>query len=101
MTDEILSPRECILKTALDYTCGDRNASYGDPTVQLGLAGHLKGLVWEYYAQNGSRLIVPAEREAIDMILTKLSRLIVGPEPGQDTYIDLAAYAAIAGEAAK
>ncbi len=85
-----------ILGDARKATEGDRNKSYGDPSVQLGLAGELKALV----RGRMKREVGPAEMEALDMVLTKLSRAVIGSEPGRDTYVDGAAYFAIAGECA-
>ncbi len=100
MTEPIQSPREKVLRLAIDATCSDRNRSYGDPVVQLGYAGHLKDDFRAMHDGEGQRLIGTGEWEALDMILTKLSRLVIGPAPGRDTYIDIAAYAAIAWECA-
>lgn len=99
MMTEILPVREQILSTARDYTIGDRDQSYGDPIVNLSLARHLKSMCWTTWTQNSPRMISPAEWEAIDMILVNIARLVVGPAPGRDRYIDIAGYAAIAGEA--
>lgn len=88
-----------ILATAREYTEEDRNASYGDPFLQLGLAGELKELLRNHYLNWGQRNIGPAEWEAIDMDCTKLSRIVLG-QYTPDNYIDLVAYSAIAGECA-
>ncbi len=85
-----------ILGDARKATEGDRNKSYGDPSVQFALAGELKALV----RFRMKRKVGPAEMEALDMVLTKLSRAVIGSEPGRDTYVDGAAYFAIAGECA-
>ncbi len=85
-----------ILGDAREATEGDRDKAYGDPSVQLGLAGELKALV----RSRMKRDVGPAEMEALDMVLTKLSRAVIGSEPGRDTYVDGAAYFAIAGECA-
>lgn len=97
--DRPMTIRGNILATAREYTEEDRNKEYGDPYPQLGLAGLLKALLREHHSVHGLRMLGPAEWEAIDMICTKISRVILG-QVKQDTYIDLAAYAAIAGECA-
>lgn len=88
--------RGSILEAARAATEGDRNKSYGDPGDQLGLAGVLKEIVRAHMLRDVS----PGEMEALDMVLTKLSRAVMGEAPGRDTYVDMAAYAAIAGELA-
>ena len=87
--------RDAILAKATEYTMSDRNAQYGDPGEQMALAGELKALI----RAHAKRDILPAELEALDSVLLKISRAVIGPDPGIDTYIDMAAYAAIAGEA--
>jgi hypothetical protein len=78
--------RDAILAKATEYTMSDRNAQYGDPGEQMALAGELKNVIRTYVTRD----ILPAE--------LKISRAVIGPDPGADTYIDMAAYAAIAGE---
>jgi len=90
------TPRGKILEDAIKATEGDRNRSYGEPAKQLGLAGAIKLMCRE----NAGRLICNAEMEALDLVITKLSRAFVGSAPGRDTYVDGAAFFAIAGECA-
>lgn len=82
-----------ILKEAHDLTTQDRNKQYGEPSINLSLAADLKILFWSRV----SRLFSSAEREAIDMVLTKLSRIGTGTYK-KDNYVDGAAYLAIAGQ---
>ena len=97
--EHIPSVREQILATAQGLIGGERELAYGNPLRQLGFSRRLKAMFWDEWVVNAARSVSPAEWEAIDMILTKLSRLACGPAPGRDTYIDIAGYAAIAGEA--
>ena len=90
-----------ILLEAKNLTEGDRNRTYGDPAVQLSLAGELKAVVHNAHMASGKRAISAAEWEAIDMVLSKVSRIVLGPKARTDSYVDLAAYAAIAGEIAE
>ncbi len=90
-----------ILATARALTEGDRNRAYGDPSLQLGLAGSLKAVAHNAHTASGNRTISAAEWEAIDMALSKVSRIVLGPEYRADNYVDTAAYAAIAGEIAE
>lgn len=91
--------RQEILNVASSLTSSTRPSTYGDPKVNLACAGELKGVITKYILQNSLRDISPAEREAIDLCLTKISRIITG-QYHEDNYVDLAAYAAIAGECA-
>lgn len=84
-----------LLTQAIGYTSHTRNKSYGDPQHQLACAAMLKQTLRQFVR----RALPAAELEALDMVCTKLSRAVCGPHPGLDTYIDGAAYFAIAGEA--
>lgn len=64
--------------------------------MNMTAAGDLKAALRRHITRD----ISPAELKAIDMALTKLSRIITGPAPKLDSYIDAAAYLAIAGELA-
>lgn len=83
------------LNKGASLTSGDRDAEYGDPLVNMRCAGELKAVIRRYL----SRPMDPGEAEAIDMVITKLSRVATGA-PKADTYIDGATYFAIAGECA-
>lgn len=85
--------RADILREAVKLIDGDRNKQYGEPQVNLRLAAALKEVFWDH----ATRDIGKAEQEAIDMILTKLSRIGTGVYK-EDNYVDLAGYAGIAGE---
>ena len=88
--------RVSILNKGAALTAGDRDQSYGDPMVNLGLAGEIKTLCRRVQA----RPMHPAEIEAIDQVITKVARVYTGPQVKEDNYIDGATYFAIAGEAA-
>ncbi|CAH1666033.1 MULTISPECIES: DUF6378 domain-containing protein [unclassified Chelatococcus] len=87
--------RAALLRQGISLTCGSRDEEYGPPAVNLACAGELKRLIRRYAA----REIGPAEQEALDMVLTKVARLVTG-QPKPDTYVDGATYFAIAGEVA-
>jgi hypothetical protein len=88
--------RVSILNEGAKLTSGDRDKSYGDPLVNLGLAGQIKDLCRRAQA----RSMHPAEVEALDQVITKIARCYTGPVVKQDNYVDGATYFAIAGEAA-
>lgn len=95
MTDK--PERVLALEEAARLTDGDRNADYGPPVVNLAASGDLKATMRRHMVRDLST----AELEALDMVLTKIGRIITGPKPKRDNYIDGAAYMAIAWEAAK
>lgn len=93
--------RADLLKEALRLTTADRNDQYGDPLINTACAGELKEVFRKYHKLSGRRPIGHGEQEAIDMVLTKLSRIAAGGDVKPDTYIDAAAYFAMAGECAQ
>lgn len=93
-----MSKRGEILETARKLTERDRNQSYGDPKVNLNcyaqmVTAYLNGK----FAEGDSGL--NAVDGAIFMILAKVSRVAMN-QNHPDNYLDMAAYAAIAGECA-
>jgi len=76
----------------------DRNLPYGDPMVNHTCAGELKEVFHRYFGKH--RIVSNAERAAMDNVITKIARIATGPVVREDTYIDGAAYFAIAGSAA-
>ncbi len=89
--------RSSILLEGAQLTSGDRDASYGEPIVNLGCAGDLK----RTFRKHLKRPMHPGEEEAIDMVLSKLGRIATGPRVVRDNYVDAATYIAIAGEIAQ
>ncbi len=85
-----------ILAIALELIEGARTEAYGDPMLNLDCASVLKNTVRAFKQRQMSAV----EQEAIDQCLTKIARIYTGPRYLPDNYIDLAGYAAIAGEAA-
>lgn len=94
---EKISDRAQILIDGARLTSGDRDATYGDPYINLGLAGRLK----EVFYAGATRQLGPAEREAIDLIFTKLGRIGTGSTIHRDNYLDGSVYFAIAYENAQ
>ncbi|MBI2240264.1 MAG: hypothetical protein HYU59_05605 [Magnetospirillum gryphiswaldense] len=87
--------RVAILYEGAKLTAGDRDKEYGDPRINMACAGELKRVVRAHLA----RAISPEEQEALDMVLTKISRYVTG-SPKRDTFVDGATYFAILGELA-
>ena len=92
------SVRQQLLENAVSLTCGDRNRAYGEPfenmlnTAAL-LQAYLEGVAGDHTRQ------LSAKDAACIMVLVKLARTF-GTPYSSDTYTDMAAYAAIAGECA-
>lgn len=79
----------------------DRNETHGDPHLQFLCAQTLKNTVRMYKQEAGRpTLRGTTEIEAIEMICTKLSRLVCGSNL-QDAWLDIAGYALIAAEHAE
>ena len=80
-----------ILHTAIDLTCGDRDNTYGTPKTNHDRIAAIWSVILETE--------VNAQQVALCMAGVKIARLIQTPDH-QDSYIDGAAYMAIAGELA-
>jgi len=78
-----------ILKEAHRLTHGDRNKNYGSPLVNHQRIAQL----WSVWLETE---ITPAQA-AMCLALVKVARLIETPDH-LDSFVDLAAYASIAGE---
>lgn len=83
-----------VLQDAAALTDGDRDTTYGPPNVNLNAAGRLKALMRELTVRD----ISPAELEALDLVMTKIGRIVTGPVIYRDNYVDGSAYLAIAYE---
>lgn len=94
MSIEPMPLRGAILLQALEATTKARNVTYGDPSVNLQCAGELKAIYTKYAGDK----YCEAHDEAIEMVLTKIGRIATGQPGHDDTYIDAAAYVAIASE---
>jgi len=79
-----------ILKEAARLTSNDRQNQYGDPYTNHKRIADL----WTTYLETQ----IKPEQVAICMALVKIARLM--QTQSDDSFIDLAAYAAIAGEIA-
>lgn len=88
--------REDILKSAQDCVCGQRQIDYGTPEDNFSTIACL----WSIYMKAAYSYIplnmITAKDVAIMMALLKVARIARGSNP--DSFIDLAGYAACAGE---
>lgn len=81
--------RASILEAAISATNGDRDIRHGKPEDSFTLIGQL----WEAYTGRH----YTAEEVAMMMVLLKVARVKMGVGD-TDSYIDIAGYAACAGE---
>lgn len=80
---------KAVRKDAVQSTLKERESQYGDYTVQAEWAQDAKLSCRQtpnWCALSG------AQRESIDMIVTKLSRILHGDYNHQDSWLDLAGY---------
>ncbi len=95
--------RDKILEAARACVCGEREAQYGSPKTNFEAIGLLWGVYLnaahpdyaKYLPYNG----ISAEDVANMMALLKVARIATG-KAGVDNFVDLAGYAALAGEIA-
>ncbi len=85
--------REAILLEAARLTMGDRNETHGEPLPNMELVAYFALPVLSADIPNGVR-------GALLMLVAKLARGLYNPNL-RDTWADLAAYSAIAGECAE
>lgn len=84
--------RQEILDKAKECVCGQRQQDYGNPENNFGLIARL----WtDYY--NKTDVIFTAKDVAMMMALLKVARIRTG-KGTKDSFVDLAGYAACAGE---
>ncbi len=91
-----MTDRKELLEKAIDVTCNSRQAEYGTPRENLTNTADL----WNAYFEAkyvGYVEKITAEDVAWLNTLQKISRATSG-QAGDDTYLDAAAYSAIAGE---
>lgn len=99
-----MDDRVKLLKAAISHTAGDRDKEYGSPYDNLGDCAEL----WSAYLINKYRGVtldnIPFALTAEDVahlnVLQKMARTFSG-NVKCDTYEDMAAYSAIAGECAQ
>lgn len=98
------TPRGEILEQARNLTEGDRNKAYGSPFPNMQcftvlVSEYLNGRI-DATQSNPKEVKISAVDGAIIMCLAKISRIAANPTH-MDSFTDLAAYAAIAGECAQ
>lgn len=88
--------KEEILKKAKEIISNDRNVSHGDAFKNHAEIAEF----WNIFLDNKLQPMasITAQDVAIMMILLKISRSTQGKEFNLDNFVDMAGYAAIAGE---
>lgn len=94
VSGEIPATRVRTLNRAAKATSQERNLSYGDPAINMACVGELQAIVAKYLRHKN----VPGYQASLNEVCVKLGRACSGPNPGPDTFVDGAAYFAIAGE---
>lgn len=85
--------RELYLAKASSLTAGTRDETYGDPRLTMKVQQELLEIIKKY-----NRHTKLGYEACLSNIAQKLARALVGPQPGSDTFVDIAAYSAMAGE---
>lgn len=89
-----MSVRENILSKASEATGKTRHEIYGDPFTDMNCAAEFEAL----YRKHAGVKYSPAHDEAMRRVFCKLARIACGKPGHEDSYVDLAAYIAIAFE---
>ena len=92
--------RESLLNRAIECVCGEREQDYGSPEDNFSLIAEL----WESYINRrcvppNVGICIVAEDVAVMMALLKIARIATGTAT-DDSWVDLAGYAACGGEIA-
>lgn len=94
--------RPDILDTAKKCVCGEREQDYGKPEDNFKTIGLLWGVYLRAAHPELAKIISPVgitpKDVAVMMALLKVARIATGDSP--DSFVDLAGYAACAGEIA-
>ena len=95
--------RDEVLEAARSCVCGDREHDYGSPENNFETIALLWGVYLRAAHPDFTRVMaingIRAKVVAIMMALLKVARIATGNNP--DSFIDLAGYAACAGEIAE
>lgn len=75
----------------VEKTLKERGSVHGDFTINSEIAQHLKEVV-----RNHDGRLSPIQKEAVDMILHKLARILAGDPNHKDHWHDIQGYARLA-----
>lgn len=80
-----------LMNDKVEATLKERGSSYGDVREQAALAEAMKERVHWYAAWDR---LPPEQKQSIDMILLKISRIVTGSHaPQPDSWLDIQGYA--------
>ena len=92
------------MAAAVDGTITERGAVYGPYSVNSEICQQIKDI---FRYRPGFKALLPCERESLDMIFHKISRIVVGAEAGAtppsrvDSWHDIAGYAKLSEDRVK
>ena len=92
--------RAGILDAAKHIVCGDRNQQYGEPEDNFDVIAKLWSVYLSAQCPPSHEIVFESEDIAVMMALFKIGRFATAIDPKADTFIDIAGYAACAGEIA-
>jgi hypothetical protein len=79
----------------INETLKERDSSYGEYSEMADCIQQLKSVVNEFL-DRGRGIIDPALKESLDMICTKIGRIVVGDSHHIDSWHDISGYATLA-----
>jgi hypothetical protein len=101
MAEERMTDRQRLLDTAAEYVLRTRNKSYGEPDEHFqSVAKIANSLGFRFSDADGNVRELRGSDHTVYMMAVKLSRLISGDMEHEDSWIDLAGYAACGMETA-
>jgi len=83
--------------TSTDVILEQRGNRYGKFSGQAEISQRLKGVVREFEAKRGCDL-APDQREALEMVMHKVARIINGDPNYHDSWADIAGYAKLVAD---
>ncbi len=83
--------------TSTDVILEERGNRYGKFTGHAEISQRLKGVVREFEAKRGCDL-APDQREALEMVMHKIARIINGDPNYHDSWADIAGYAKLVAD---
>lgn len=75
----------------------ERGTRYGEFVTHAEITQRLKGITHKYLHNSGKELS-DDQQEALDMILSKIGRIINGDPDYADTWVDIAGYATLVAD---
>lgn len=81
----------------IDITLAERGARYGKFNGHAEISQQLKGVIRSFEAKRGCDL-APDQREALEMVMHKVARIINGDPNYADSWVDIAGYAKLVAD---